>query len=313
MRPTHSKSAARDQSRRLGVTLVEVLVCFAILGILLAVLLPAVAQSRRAAETIMCRTRMSQIGRAVHNFESRTRRYPDVVGNLDWQYEVLPDLEQSELFRILQGHEEETIDRFEFINTHAVPVFQCPSDNKFPTWTWAINYLRNGGTSFEDFETPEEGNGMTWGARSSKDVTDGLSMTAHVSEQMNAFRFHSTDRRAKWRTPTAYVQANQLDLFADLCEKMPTGALGLPDDEPFPLSFIGGYMRYDHKVRPNRATCRNANWDSRYFAFTANSLHSGGVHVLMADGAVRFVNDNVSRVVWRGMGTRNGHETITLP
>jgi prepilin-type processing-associated H-X9-DG protein len=43
---------------------------------------------------------------------------------------------------------------------------------------------------------------------------------------------------------------------------------------------------------------------------TARSIHPGGVNGLMADGAVRFVNQTISRGVWRALGTRNGDELV---
>lgn len=313
MRLNYPSTEAIDRTARRGVSLVEVLVSIGVLAMLFALLMPAIGSSRLTADAVQCRARMSQLGRAVHSFEERNRHYPHGIGHLDWQFAVLPDLDQADLFRQLQGQEEDRGRLLEIMSATALPVLQCPSDPKLASWRSAINFLRNGGSMFDAYEFPDNTHGMTWGAVSPSDVSDGLSATAYVSEQMNEFRSNSTDRRAKWRTPTVYAQPDQLDLFADLCESMPNGAIGGPTDEIFPLSFIDGFTRYDHIVRPNHATCRNKTLDSRFAAFTANSLHAGGVHVLMADGAVRFVNDNVARSVWRGMGTRNGHEAITLP
>ena len=132
-------------------------------------------------------------------------------------------------------------------------------------------------------------------------------MTAYVSEQMNEFHWNSSDLRCFWKTPILYNQRNQLDLFADLCESMPNGAVGGALNLG-PITITSQVEQYDHIIRPNRASCIND-----VGAFTANSLHRGGVNVLMADGAVRFVNDHVARTVWRAMGTRNGHENISLP
>lgn len=302
----------------LGVTLVEVLASIAILGVLLALLLPAIANSRRAAAALQCRTRMAQVGRATHNFEERNRRYPDGAYSLDWHVELLPDLDRSDLCRQLKDAEESS-DGFrlqEVLRGSSVPALQCPSDPGSVKWKWAINFSKNGGSMFLAYEEiPGESHGLILGPLSSRDITDGLSMTAYVSEQMNEFRVNSTDRRAVWQTPIYYGSPNQLDLFADLCESMPNGAVDRPRTKigRGPLNFIQGLERYDHIVRPNHATCLNGPADFRFASFTANSLHAGGAHVLMADGAVRFVNDNVGRVVWRAMGTRNGNETITLP
>lgn len=305
MRQHDHKSKPTDRPVRLGVTLVEVLVSIGLLGMLLALLLPAIGNSRRAADTTQCRARLSQIGRANHNFEERHGHFAKGYAKLDWHYALLPDLEQNDLFCQLQGHEDDSF--VEDIVRSPVMVFKCPSDPRFSS-NVEVNFVRNGGSMFYRFENGKDSTGLNCTKFSSRDITDGLSMTAYASEQMNEFRWNSTDRRGNWRLPILYDQRNQLDLFADLCESMPTGAVGGPM-QLSPNTFTrGSSERYDHIMRPNSPSCL-----SEVAGFAANSLHNGGVNVLMADGAVRFVNDHVSRPVWRAMGTRNGNETTALP
>lgn len=302
-----------ERTVRIGITLVEVIVSIAILGVLVAILLPAVGKSRRVADTVTCRARMSEIGRATLSFEGRTKRYPHGTGSLTWHFELLPDLDQTDLFRQLMGKGEgDSKVLYEIAATTRVAVLQCPSDPKSASFKYLTNYLQNGGSTFLYCEEIDS-HAFNTVPLSSRDVTDGLSMTAYVAEQMNEFLAKSSDRRGYWRTPTVYGLPNQLDLFADQCESMPNGAAGGPY-ELGPHTYFKGTILYNHIVRPNQATCRNGSANgSSVWALTTNSMHDGGVHVLMADGAVRFVNDNVARVVWRGIGTRNGNETITLP
>ena len=305
----HASNASK--SIRRGVTLLEVIVCIAVLAMLFAILLPAFMASRAAADAVGCRARMNQVGRAVHNFEERHRRFPDANGLLDWQFELLPELDRSDLFRQLQGHAEESTVLFAICPATSVPILQCPSDSKFASAKCAVNFLRNGGATFYAYEE-DDSHGFNRPRLSSRDVTDGLSMTAYVSERSNELFATNSDRRAFWTTPVLYVLPLELDLFANLCEAMPNGAAVGPDNHQT-HTFFEGSIRYDHIARPNHATCKNAGANFFYAAFTANSLHAGGVNVLMADGAVRFVNDHVTRPVWRAMGTRNGRETFTLP
>lgn len=306
MRQGLQVDAVHGGRTRRGVTIVEVLVTISILGLLFAILLPAIFATRGSANAVTCRARMSQIGRAVHNFEERNGRYPNGKGFLDWQFELLPDLDRSELYRQLDGHEEEPIVIGPICHATSVPILQCPTDSAIRTHKYAINFLLNGGEKDRRYEE-DDPSGFDTGLLSSRDVVDGLSTTVFVCEKMNEFLFSSPDRRGEWRTPTMYTSLNQLDLFADECEAMPEGAAGGPFEGNL-LTFFDGSMVYDHIARPNRASCSN------YFGcVTANSNHVGGVHVLMADGAVRFVNDHVTRPVWRAMGTRNRHESVSLP
>jgi len=92
--------------RRPGFTLVELLVVIAIIGILIALLLPAVQAAREAARRSQCTNNLKQIGLAVHNFHDTFRGLPPLTHGAErfsfWAY-ILPFMEQQQLF--------DTIDR----------------------------------------------------------------------------------------------------------------------------------------------------------------------------------------------------------
>lgn len=102
------------RSFRRGFTLVELLVVIAIIGILIAMLLPAVQQVREAARRSTCLNNLRQLGLAIHNFESSTMKFPTAgdcsdgywdpsrqftpvysVENIGWAYQILPYMEQN--------------------------------------------------------------------------------------------------------------------------------------------------------------------------------------------------------------------------
>jgi hypothetical protein len=69
------------------------------------------------------------------------------------------------------------------------------------------------------------------------------------------------------------------------------------------------WTRYNHLLPPNRLSCKNGiTWDG--VAMSASSRHPGGVNLLLGDGVVRFVSDQVDEQVWRDLGTVRGGETI---
>jgi prepilin-type N-terminal cleavage/methylation domain-containing protein/prepilin-type processing-associated H-X9-DG protein len=79
---------------------------------------------------------------------------------------------------------------------------------------------------------------------------------------------------------------------------------------------IHGHDSYTHISTPNKKSCFRGDpggWDSITgdTVFTANSYHPGGVNMLMCDGAVRFVQDNVSGTIYRAIGSRDLAEKIS--
>lgn len=101
MQRIKSFSARRPDSVRLGFTLIELLVVITIMGILVALLLPAVQQSREAARRTQCKNNLKQIGIAIHNFHDQLDALPP-SRNYDhytsWAFLILPHLESFNLF-----------------------------------------------------------------------------------------------------------------------------------------------------------------------------------------------------------------------
>lgn len=78
-------------------------------------------------------------------------------------------------------------------------------------------------------------------------------------------------------------------------------------------SFIGAGNAYSHNMMPNEPSCHHyeggTDWGGDTM-FSASSMHTGGVQVLLADGSVRFISDSIAQNIWWGLGTRNGSETL---
>lgn len=180
---------------RYGFTLVELLVVIAIIGILVGLLLPAVQAAREAARKVSCKNNLRQIGLGIHNYESAHRCFP--TGCIEWrgfggrasrlQFAwsalMLPFIEQQNLHSQIDF-------RFPFdapINAEAaktrLSVFECPTADERDLPRGQTDY---GGLFGERIlnNIPDDGTFLYDRRIAASDLTDGMSNTACVSEDV---------------------------------------------------------------------------------------------------------------------------------
>ncbi|MFO7903181.1 MAG: DUF1559 domain-containing protein [Pirellulaceae bacterium] len=174
--------------RRHAMTLIELLVVIAIIGILVALLLPAVQQAREAARRASCKSHLRQVGIALHNYHDIHGCFPPgSINEWSWNARLLPQLEQTNAFEQLNFNYE-PFDSPNFDkNALVLPILICPSDpHGDDVHTASIldgirfahtNYVGslNGGLDRGIF-------GFGEGIRLA-DVTDGTSQTLCVGER----------------------------------------------------------------------------------------------------------------------------------
>jgi prepilin-type processing-associated H-X9-DG protein len=297
--------------RRSAFTLLELLVAFSIIALLIAMLVPAVQYAREAARRAQCASHLHQIGIAMHAYHGDHAQFPpgSSGGAFALHTTLLPYVEQSDLY----NHVNFSLTCFAAENTTirvtAITLFACPSDPsahlRESDGTVASNYAGNFGTGV----VPNGYNGvfrhLRAGGISAKDVSDGLTNTAAVSENLVADG-SAQPLRTVWDTPVRLP----FDLFTDSCATLSTtpAAVGLFWWRGRPWTYgDAGRTLYNHVLEPNQNSCTNYG-DVQGGAYTATSAHSGGVNALFADGTVRFMGSTISRHVWRAIGTRGGGE-----
>ncbi len=116
--------------KRSAFTLVELLVVIAIIGILVALLLPAVQAAREAARRVQCSNQLRQIGIALHNFHDGNQKFPPIASELTYMSyiaQILPYMEQGNLRDIINQDKHWSDVANDAAERTAIPDLQCPS------------------------------------------------------------------------------------------------------------------------------------------------------------------------------------------
>ncbi|HEY8504432.1 MAG TPA: DUF1559 domain-containing protein [Gemmataceae bacterium] len=309
--------------RRSAFTLIELLVVIAIIAILIGLLLPAVQKVRAAAARMNCQNNLKQIVLASHNYHDARGVLPPGRDqqSLSTHAYLLPYIEQDNVYKLIDFTQGWDAPANDAARAAEVTVFRCPADprNETPPG-WA-------GTNYRACQ----GSGILWGMPSSSgpnstmpppngvfyvnsktkllDITDGSSNTAAFSEHKigdfsNAISTEDGD--TYW--PRTYPDT-QDGAVAD-CANLDITDLSFQRVSDVGAPWLQGYHSttiYFHVGPPNTRSCM---YPSGRIATTANSGHTSGVNVALADGSVRFVSQSVSLVTWRALGSRNGGEVL---
>jgi len=337
------------QHKRHAFTLVELLVVIAIIGILVALLLPAIQAAREAARRSECSNNIKQLGLAIHNYHdthnvmcaggaagprSRVNRQSEWSGLIG----LFPYIEQDALYDLwadpnANGYYPAAWDGVPETQVQ-VPGLLCPSDTPPTTknsnadighknyyfcygTTYANNWDRESNGAFSGSHAPN------WPTvkdiyRRFADIRDGTSTTLAMSEKV-----HRTTRRTVIGN-TCYAISS---LTPATCLTQVSGSeyatgVALTTWSPGELWTMGHpfWNAFVTVLSPNGPSCTNWGSDNMSNAsgiFTANSRHPGGVLVVMVDGSVDFVSDSIDAVggasgygVWGAMGTRDGGEPL---
>ena len=332
-----------DHRRAAGFTLIELLVVISIIGLLIALLLPAVQSSREAARRAQCQNNLKQIGLALHNYHEANQTFP-----LNWRGDLfapfgvprntgarpfsaftrlLPYLDQQPLYASInfavQTYPDNSL-AFPFPSNQTayetrLNIVLCPSDGAATPTPFGCNYRGNHGIGpmpGTTRETYDSGVGFytIFAVLSAASFPDGMSHTVAYSE-----RLRGTGSKT---SATAERDFSEILVFSNCTVNSADYALGcaqLAATRSFPAYTRGGFTwfigdfecaAYNHAQEPNGRipdAITKGPWDG---IVTARSLHPGGVNALMADGSVRFVQETIARTVWRGLGTRNGDELV---
>jgi prepilin-type N-terminal cleavage/methylation domain-containing protein/prepilin-type processing-associated H-X9-DG protein len=310
----------RGHPGRRGFTLVELLVVIAIIGILVALLLPAVQAAREAARRMTCASHLRQLGLAVLNYHGTFRVLPISINPWDhgprptpqrngkgWFLSTLPFLEQQALFdQFTLGFNGDMFSGQGIASPlvsaamkHQLTVLHCPSDGsvidnklKFEMWQW--KGIEVALTSYKGVL----GDTRVGGASS---IHGGSEPDCHMTVGCNGL-FYRTDYQE------------------------PIALKNITDGTSSTFMIGEDVVRHNHH---SAAYYCNGDWcscgpplnfkpeppiaDQWWNVMGFRSEHPGGAHFCMADGSVHFVTDGIDYALYRALSTRSGAEVATLP
>jgi prepilin-type N-terminal cleavage/methylation domain-containing protein/prepilin-type processing-associated H-X9-DG protein len=342
---------ARSPRRGRAFTLVELLVVIAIIGILIALLLPAVQAAREAARRSQCVNNLKQIGLALHNYHDTYQRFPAGAwccgGNnsgfarkLPMLGAILPFVEQQPLydqidqtadlqvFRLPNGYE---------ISGVQVSAYHCPSDNAvqpasaIPNQRYMQNYAASGGpnpfSNNPNCPCPE----YDWWRQT------------YASPNHGAYNYHN------WtNNPAGFFSRNSTEYHPFVPNSTQRLYYGKMSDGIDGLSNTILVM----EVRPNCSTHASQGWarpnqisglagtivpinyDSCYATLAAaqaagkdgcaalcnwnmemgaKSLHPGGANFALGDGSVQFISETIDHMTYQLLGDKCDKSPVNTP
>jgi prepilin-type N-terminal cleavage/methylation domain-containing protein/prepilin-type processing-associated H-X9-DG protein len=300
-------------------TLVELLVVIAIIGILVALLLPAVQAAREAARRSGCINNLRQEALAMHNYNSNRGTLPPGFHECcwgTWQVAVLPYLEETALGAayVNFGGPRGSLYYYDEPNgtnvvSKRIAAAACPSDKISTPFAFGAlmtkhNYLVNyGPTGLENnlFQIEPQG-GWTQVA-----LLNGVKYEGAPFESRKTIKLSQiTDGTSKTLLMSEVVQGENYDIRGLTWWGDGAGfsTYLAPNSSQPDVSIYGSYCDHpDNDLRPCvQQTRKNPSM------YGARSKHPGGVNVAMCDVSVRFVTDGIDLDTWRALSTIHGGE-----
>lgn len=297
-----------NSAYRKGFTLVELLVVIAIIGILVALLLPAVQSAREAARRISCHNNLKQIGLGLHNYHDTFGRLPPGWMAYDpstrrphwegepgwgWAARILPFLEQNSVYQGLINFNLPITDpAHNQVRILPLAAYVCPSDIGRPTFVLeeGEDYLGSAG-AYQPVELAKGNYLGVFGTVDPHDTCNGANCDG--------------------RGPIVFQLCFR---FADIADGLSnTLVVGERNSKHAPSTWVGMVTGGEHahgRIVGVATYPPNSEVSAEHYEHNFSSFHPAGTNFVFADGSVRLISETIDEQTYHALSTRAGGEVV---
>lgn len=311
------RQGPRASRRKSAFTLVELLVVIAIVGVLLALLLPAIGAARESSRRAQCQNHLRQLGLGLTSYESAKKRWPagkkwsgppddPTSFTMAWSSFLLPYIEEESLDSKIDFKLPFTDPKNLPATTQVISIYLCPSTADVEEHRTPDGHLTNLGG------VPGEGLGCI----------DYLGVSGPDKDSK-----HPTTKKPYGRQRGVLIGTKGMPLEAELIEPPPITSAKIEDGlsktmcitectgrgvsmEGDQIDALHGAWASGSNVTHIDEGINDKKTPKAWYDERIHSDHPGGANVVMCDASVHFLSDDTEKAVLRWISTRDGHEDL---
>ena len=298
-----------------GFTLVELLVVIAIIGILVALILPAVQMSRETARKTRCQNNLRQIGLAIANYESAKMAFPpgqkwsaarSEAGSIDfaWSAHLLPYLEEDAIFQAIDFSQSYLTSANRNAASQVIKIYLCPSSSLHDENRQGAQIVNFSGIT-----------GLNLGAMDylgvsgpDKSAKNPMTNQEYGAQQGVLIGTKGLINGSNLVDPPKVTASSISDGFSHTMLVTECTGRGVEGDGDPHGAWVSGKNITHIKKGVNESKAKKSWKNERIF-----SQHTSGAFGLFCDGAVHLLSTETQPVVIKSLCSRNGGEAASFP